>query len=87
MSAGSHTEPGGYTGQGSDDLHLTIRGRRVELNGSSQQGCDHASEQFGIADERSSAEIARLLRDRGFEPVWKDWDEAILIQPDSTPGP
>ena len=29
MSAGSHTEPGGYTGQGHDDLHLTVRGRPV----------------------------------------------------------
>ncbi|HEY5813041.1 MAG TPA: 2-iminoacetate synthase ThiH, partial [Terrimicrobiaceae bacterium] len=27
MSAGSHTEPGGYTGQGRDHLHQTIRGR------------------------------------------------------------
>ena len=27
MSAGSHTEPGGYTGQGDDELHRTVRGR------------------------------------------------------------
>jgi 2-iminoacetate synthase len=77
MSAGSHTEPGGYTGQGNDDLHLTVRGRRVELDGE-QSACDQATEQFGIADDRSPAEIARLLRMRGFDPVWKDWDEAIL---------
>lgn len=87
MSAGSHTEPGGYTGQGDDDLHLTVRGRRVELNGTSRHGCDHATEQFGIADERSPAEIASLLRARGFDPVWKDWDEAILNQPDSASAP
>jgi len=31
MSAGSATEPGGYTGAGSDDLHLTVKGKRVEL--------------------------------------------------------
>src|SRR5688572_4453043 len=31
MSAGAKTEPGGYTGAGSDDLHLTVKGRRVEL--------------------------------------------------------
>jgi 2-iminoacetate synthase len=77
MSAGSHTEPGGYTGQGNDDLHLTVRGRRVELD-APKSACDRATEQFGIADERSPAEIARLLRERGFDPVWKDWDEAIL---------
>ena len=29
MSAGSHTEPGGYTGQGSDDLHRTVRGKNL----------------------------------------------------------
>jgi 2-iminoacetate synthase len=76
MSAGSHTEPGGYTGEGKDDLHLTVRGRRVETD-----GCGHdqnATEQFQIADTRTPAEIAELLRGRGFEAVWKDWDQAIL---------
>ena len=27
MSAGSHTEPGGYTGQGREELHITKGGR------------------------------------------------------------
>ena len=78
MSAGSHTEPGGYTGEGSGDLHLTVKGRRVELDnhGPCQEG--RATEQFGIADDRSPAEIAAMLREKGFDPVWKDWDEAIL---------
>ena len=31
MSAGSHTEPGGYTGAGQEKLHHTERGRIVEL--------------------------------------------------------
>lgn len=75
MSAGSHTEPGGYTGEGKDDTHLTVRGRRVASETSGQ-----ATEQFSIADERSAADIARLLQTRGFEPVWKDWDQAILAQ-------
>ena len=76
MSAGSHTEPGGYTGQGTADLHLTVRGRRQEIEKS--EGCDRATEQFGIADERSPEEVAAMLRARGLDPVWKDWDEAIL---------
>ncbi len=76
MSAGSHTEPGGYTGQGKDDLHLTVRGRRVEL--AAKSSCDTATGQFDIADHRTPAEIARLLRERGFDPVWKDWDPSIL---------
>ena len=54
MSAGSSTEPGGYT-----------------------HACD-AGAQFEVADERSPAEIAELIRRKGYEPVWKDWDPAFL---------
>ncbi|MBW3649777.1 MAG: 2-iminoacetate synthase ThiH [Actinobacteria bacterium] len=49
MSAGSHTEPGGYTGPSEGDP------------------------QFEISDDRSPAEIARVLRAAGYDPVWKDW--------------
>jgi 2-iminoacetate synthase len=76
MSAGSHTEPGGYTGQGKDDLHLTIRGKAVAP--ADALASSGATEQFAIADDRSPAQIAALLRARGFDPVWKDWDAAIL---------
>jgi 2-iminoacetate synthase len=76
MSAGSHTEPGGYTGQGREALHLTVRGRQVELEQTSADA--EATKQFEIADERSPSEVATVLRKRGFEPVWKDWDQAIL---------
>jgi len=34
-------------------------------------------EQFEISDERSPAEIAAMIRSKGYEPVWKDWDKAI----------
>ncbi|MDB2499373.1 2-iminoacetate synthase ThiH [bacterium] len=50
MSAGSKTNPGGYT---VDPQTL---------------------EQFEISDERSPAEVAAMLRQNGYEPVWKDWD-------------
>jgi 2-iminoacetate synthase len=76
MSAGSHTEPGGYTGAGSDDLHLTVKGRRVEL--AATTGRTRAEGQFGIADERTPQGVAEMLRARGLDPVWKDWDPAIL---------
>lgn len=76
MSAGSHTEPGGYTGQGRGDLHRTVRGRRVAAEVAPGEAL--ATGQFEISDERSPAEIAALLAGRGFEPVWKDWDRAIL---------
>lgn len=76
MSAGSHTEPGGYTGAGSGDLHLTVRGRRVEAGDACASR--KADEQFGIADERSPEEVAAMLQSQGLDPVWKDWDKAIL---------
>jgi 2-iminoacetate synthase len=79
MSAGARTEPGGYTGAGSDDLHLTIKGRRVELE--QKSGCETATEQFRISDTRSAAEIVAMLRSQNLDPVWKDWDEALLATP------
>lgn len=76
MSAGSHTEPGGYTGQGREDLHLTVRGKAVQPVNPAVDS--KATEQFEIADDRSPAEVAAVLRSRGFDAVWKDWDRAIL---------
>lgn len=87
-SAGSHTEPGGYTGAGREAIHQTVRGRIVEssppptgngdpaLNIGSKRTTE-ATGQFDIADARSPAEIADLLRRLGYEPVWKDWDTAL----------
>jgi 2-iminoacetate synthase len=76
MSAGSHTEPGGYTGAGSEDLHQTVKGRRVELT--TKDESTKAEGQFGIADARSPAEVAAMLQAQGLDAVWKDWDPAIL---------
>ena len=39
---------------------------------------DNDGEQFAINDHRTPAEIAKLLRSRGYDPVWKDWDSAFL---------
>lgn len=78
MSAGSHTEPGGYTGQGAANLHQTVRGRIVAPE--FEEGVDRlATGQFEISDERSPAEIADSLRGQGMEAVWKDWDQALLV--------
>jgi len=35
-------------------------------------------EQFEIDDTRSPAQVAAMLRTHGFEPVWKDWDNAFI---------
>jgi 2-iminoacetate synthase len=82
MSAGSHTEPGGYTHQGSEHLHQTVRGRIIAPE--FQDGEDQlATGQFEISDERSPAEIAALLRERGFDPVWKDWEQMLALPRES----
>ena len=101
MSAGSHTEPGGYTGAGREKLHQTVRGRIVELGASewapvgrassradattpndgslaaSPHPLTNATGQFDIADARPPQEVAELIRQLGYEPVWKDWDAAL----------
>ena len=33
-----------------------------------------ALEQFHISDERTPEEVADSIRQKGYEPVWKDWD-------------
>jgi 2-iminoacetate synthase len=84
VSAGSHTEPGGYTGAGKENLHQTVRGKIVELaSGPSEWAtpenrATNATGQFNIADERSPQEVADLIRKLGYEPVWKDWDAALM---------
>lgn len=77
MSAGSHTEPGGYTGAGHDQLHQTVKGQTIPLL-QSKGGHSIATEQFHIADERTPAQVAQRLRELGYEPVWKDWDQGLL---------
>jgi len=80
ISAGSHTEPGGYTGAGRDKLHFTERGRIRELAAGASEWAGAgatATGQFQIADERSAEEVAEFIRRLGYEPVWKDWDAAL----------
>lgn len=81
ISAGSHTEPGGYTGAGREKTHRTERGRIIDNSGASEwtgpEGTTNATGQFDIADDRSPAEVAAVLQRLGYEPVWKDWDAAL----------
>ena len=39
---------------------------------------ERSTEQFAIDDARSPAEVCAMLRERGYDPVWKDWDGAFL---------
>jgi 2-iminoacetate synthase len=85
LSAGSHTEPGGYTGAGREKIHRTERGRIVELASGASEWAPMESRptaatgQFDIADERSPGEMAERIRCLGYEPVWKDWDTALTV--------
>ena len=54
LSAGSKTNPGGYSGHSG------------------------AIEQFEIDDIRSPAHVVAMIKQQGFEPVWKDWDIAFI---------
>jgi len=63
MSAGASTEPGGYS-------HFD--------EGNWTRTREQPGEQFHIADERSPATIARMIRERGYEPVWKDFDQSLV---------
>ena len=82
ISAGSHTEPGGYTGAGKENIHQTVGGRIVD-SGASEWAkpvagqATNATGQFSIADDRSAGEVAAHIRKLGYEPVWKDWDAAL----------
>ena len=54
LSAGSHTEPGGYTGEGAGDLHLTVRGRRVELSPAAPEPGEATNGAAAIPDASAS---------------------------------
>jgi 2-iminoacetate synthase len=82
ISAGSHTEPGGYTGIGREKTHHTVRGRIVALPTAANEwaaapGAANATVQFEIADNRPPDEVANRVRQLGYDPVWKDWDAAL----------
>ncbi|MFN0150549.1 MAG: 2-iminoacetate synthase ThiH, partial [bacterium] len=53
MSAGSRTDPGGYSDPSA------------------------AEPQFEIEDDRSPEEVAAAITRAGYDPVWKDWEEAL----------
>ncbi len=80
ISAGSHTEPGGYTGAGKERIHYTRGGRVLPLAEGAREWVPAegmgtaATGQFDIADHRSPAQMASRLRGMGYEPVWKDWE-------------
>ena len=50
-------------------------GSKIQPGGySSPEDC---LKQFDISDARSPEEIARIIKEKGYEPVWKDWDGVL----------
>jgi 2-iminoacetate synthase len=39
---------------------------------------EESTRQFNINDERSAAEVARMIQNKGYAAVWKDWDSSFL---------
>ncbi len=74
ISAGSHTEPGGYTGAGKEKLHKTRGALIFDEAAATNVAAEH---QFQIADTRSVKEVVDAIQRLGYEPVWKDWDAAF----------
>jgi 2-iminoacetate synthase len=35
---------------------------------------EQALEQFEVSDQRSPGEICRMLEEKGYDPIFKDWD-------------
>ncbi len=70
MSAGSSTEPGGYSHFDENQWSPTR---------------EQPGEQFHIADERPPHEVADVIRKLGYEPVWKDFDQALVAPADNLP--
>jgi len=41
--------------------------------------CSNALEQFEVHDDRSPQEIAHMIKENGYEAVWKDWDTCLQV--------
>ena len=65
--------------------HLIPLGTTMMSAGSSTRPGGYATtgddvlEQFAIDDLRSLDEVAQVIRDAGYDPVWKDFDRAFDV--------
>jgi 2-iminoacetate synthase len=54
-------------------------GSRTSPGGYTDEGANTG--QFEVNDHRSPAEVTAVIREQGFDPVWKDWDDALWAHP------
>jgi 2-iminoacetate synthase len=85
MSAGSHTEPGGYTGAGEESIHQTQRGKAVAVI-ASEGRAPRRDGAIRHCRRALAAEVSARLRELGLEPVWKDWDAALATSSSTAAG-
>lgn len=60
-------------------LGITSMSAGSKTNPGGYANAPDSLEQFEIDDQRSPAEIAAMLKQQGYEPVWKDWDKAFTV--------
>jgi 2-iminoacetate synthase len=58
-------------------LGVTRMSAGSKTNVGGYHGQTTAGDQFAVHDDRPPAEVARAIAAAGWEPVWKDFDEAL----------
>ena len=57
-------------------ITVMIAGSKTSPGGYSDM--ELADDQFSVDDDRSPGESAAMLKDKGFDPVWKDWEKKFI---------
>ena len=55
-------------------LGVTTMSAGSKTNPGGYAGEEDSLEQFSTSDERSASEVRTMLREKGYDPIWKDWD-------------
>jgi 2-iminoacetate synthase len=58
-------------------LGITSISAGSKTNPGGYAAAEESLEQFETSDERTPAAIAEMIKENGYEPIWKDWDHAI----------
>ena len=64
---------------------VTTMSAGSKTNPGGYAGEDDSLEQFSTSDERSASEVRTVLREKGYDPVWKDWDPSYDLVRISAP--
>lgn len=59
-------------------LGITSMSAGSKTNPGGYADSETSLEQFETSDERSPAEIERMIKAQGYEAVWKDWDKVLM---------